>query len=224
MNKKIVTISLCALFLVIIGGISYAYFTASVTGNDTAKEVHAYAGTMTLKLDGTTIVSPSQNMLPGTSHTINFSVENTGSLTTTYELDMKEVYNDFATKSELVYSLKRNEEQILEEIEAPSIDAIILPAVVIDPQEIQNYELTINFKETGTDQNYNQNKTFSGKVQISGIDSSNYLQAKVLARSINTTEPELNSADPVTKVSESIATNQRVSLTSNISGNKTVGT
>ena len=58
----------------------------------------------------------------------------------------------------------------------------------------------------------NQNKTFSGKVQISGIDSSNYLQAEVLARSINTNEPDFTNGDPLYLTSKYINKNSAKDL------------
>ena len=194
-TKQIVMFSVLAFMLVLVVGTTYAYFTAKVIGNDEAKNTQVYAGIMSLKLDGTQELNAS-NMLPGVSKEVEFSVENTGTLTTTYELDMKEVYNDFANKEDLVYTLEQDGNVITTETETPSIDEILIPAVVIEPNEKQTYKLKLTFKETGEDQNSNQNKTFTGKIQISGIDSSNYLQAKVLARSINTQEPNLNSSDP----------------------------
>lgn len=103
-NKTVVTLSLCALALLIAGGISYAYFTASVIGNSEAKGVNVESGTMSLKLDGTKITSLN-GALPGAEHTINFSLENTGTLEATYSIDMINITNNFADKKDLVYSI-----------------------------------------------------------------------------------------------------------------------
>ena len=178
-TKQIVMFSVLAFMLVLVIGTTYAYFTAKVIGNDEAKNTQVYAGIMSLKLDGTQELNAS-NMLPGASKEVEFSVENTGTLTTTYELDMKEVYNDFSPKTDLVYTLEQDGAVILNETEAPSIDEVILPAVVINPGEKQIYKLKLTFKETGTNQNNNQNKTFTGKIQIDSADKSNYLAAKIL--------------------------------------------
>ena len=178
-TKQIVIFSVLAFMLVLVIGTTYAYFTAKVIGNDEAKDNQVYAGIMSLKLDGTQELNAS-NMLPGASKKVEFSVENTGTLTTTYELDMKEVYNDFANKEDLVYTLEQDNAIIKSNIEAPSKDDAILPAVVINPGEKQNYKLKLTFKETGTNQNNNQNKTFTGKIQIGSADKSNYLAAKIL--------------------------------------------
>ena len=220
-TKQIVMFSVLAFMLVLVVGTTYAYFTAKVIGNDEAKDNQVYAGIMSLKLDGTQELNAS-NMLPGATKEVEFSVENTGTLTTTYELDTKEVYNDFANKEDLVYTLEQDNVIIKSNIEAPSKDDAILPAVVINPGEKQTYKLKLTFKETGDDQNENQNKTFSGKVQINGIDSSNYLQAKVLARSINTNEPDLTGGDPVTLRSPTEEMTN-IQMLSSIKRNKTIG-
>ena len=178
-TKQIVMFSVLAFMLVLVVGTTYAYFTAKVIGNDEAKDNQVYAGIMSLKLDGTQELNAS-NMLPGATKEVEFSVENTGTLTTTYELDMKEVYNDFANKEDLVYTLEQDNAIIKSNIEAPSKDDAILPAVVINPGEKQIYKLKLTFKETGTNQNNNQNKTFTGKIQIDSADKSNYLAAKIL--------------------------------------------
>ena len=178
-NKKFILFSILSCLLILTIGTTYAFFTTNILGNSDAKSTQVYAGIMSLKLDGTTITS-ADGMYPGASHTIEFSVENTGTLTTTYELDMKEVYNDL-NNSYMVYTITKNDELVKEETVVPQIDDVLLPAVVIAPQEIENYKLTITYKNSDSLQNSDEGKSFSGRVQISGIDSSNYLQAKVLA-------------------------------------------
>ena len=220
-NKKFILFSILSCLLILTIGTTYAFFTTNILGNSDAKSTQVYAGIMSLKLDGTTITS-ADGMYPGASHTIEFSVENTGTLTTTYELDMKEVYNDL-NNSYMVYTITKNDELVKEETVVPQIDDILLPAVVIAPQEIDNYKLTITYKNSDSLQNSDEGKSFSGRVQISGIDSSNYLQAKVLARSINTNEPDYESPDPVAISNEEVLKDQEVSVNSLVNGNMSIG-
>lgn len=221
-NKKFILFSILSCLLILTIGTTYAFFTTNILGNSDAKSTQVYAGIMSLKLDGTTITS-ADGMYPGASHTIEFSVENTGTLTTTYELDMKEVYNDL-NNSYMVYTITKNDELVKEETVVPQIDDILLPAVVIAPQEIDNYKLTITYKNSDSLQNSDEGKSFSGRVQISGIDSSNYLQAKVLARSINANEPDLKSADPTLESLEYSAEENNSYVASTITGNRAIGT
>ena len=220
-NKKFILFSILSCLLILTIGTTYAFFTTNILGNSDAKLTQVYAGIMSLKLDGTTITS-ADGMYPGASHTIEFSVENTGTLTTTYELDMKEVYNDL-NNSYMVYTITKNDELVKEETVVPQIDDVLLPAVVIAPQEIDNYKLTITYKNSDSLQNSDEGKSFSGRVQISGIDSSNYLQAKVLARSINANEPDYESPDPVAISNEEVLKDQEVSVNSLVNGNMSIG-
>ena len=210
-NKKFILFSILSCLLILTIGTTYAFFTTNILGNSDAKSTQVYAGIMSLKLDGTTITS-ADGMYPGASHTIEFSVENTGTLTTTYELDMKEVYNDL-NNSYMVYTITKNDELVKEETVVPQIDDILLPAVVIAPQEIDNYKLTITYKNSDSLQNSDEGKSFSGRVQISGIDSSNYLQAKVLARSINTNKVDYSYGDPIKLTESQLSTNARAKKT-----------
>ena len=170
-NKTVVTLSLCALALLIAGGISYAYFTASVIGNSEAKGVNVESGTMSLKLDGTKITSLN-GALPGAEHTINFSVENTGTLEATYSLDMISVTNNFVDQSDLVYSItSTNNGRQKQTTLAPSSNQTILSGVKIAADEKQEYSLTLHFKETGDNQNDNQGKAFSGLIQLNATNN-----------------------------------------------------
>lgn len=165
LNKSVIILSLCALFLIISGGITYAYFTASVSGNDTAKAVEITTGTMALKLDGTTITSLN-NAYPGAYHTIKFSVENTGTLPVTYSLTMIDVENTFVN-NELIYSISStNSGGSINSAIAPLENTNLITNITIQPDVIQEYTMTLHFKETGSNQNSNQGALFSGKVQI----------------------------------------------------------
>ena len=126
---------------------------------------------MSLKLDGTKITSLN-GALPGAKHTINFSVENTGTLETTYSLDMINVTNNFADKNDLVYSVtSTNNGGQKQTTIASSSNQTILSGVKIAPAEIQEYSLTLHFKETGDNQNDNQGKAFSGLIQLNATNN-----------------------------------------------------
>lgn len=179
-NKKIVTLSLLMLLLIILGSTSYAYFTARITGNDTAERVVANAGTMSLEYDGTFITS-LENAIPGTSKTINFTVKNTGTLPATYAITMINVVNTFADKEDLVYEIEStNKGGTLYETVAPSKNGKILSPVIIEPGVTQEYTLTLHFKETYDNQNDNQGKTFGGLIQIRDINDVPTIEGEVV--------------------------------------------
>ena len=182
-NKKVISISFLALALFMLLAVSYAYFTATVTGNDKARKTTVTTGTMAVKLTGPTEVTTKENMVPGDSVSIEFSVENTGTVATYYNLDMIDVENTFVDKSDLVYSVKSDKGANKENTVAPSDKGTLIPNIRIEKGDTHSYTLTITFLETHSNQNSNQGKTFSGKVQISNIEGD------TLAAAILTTNP-----------------------------------
>ena len=202
-NKKIVIPALLILMLVVIGEVTYAYFTAGVEGNNEAKKAVAKTGIMSLQFDGTNIIS-LEGALPGAYHEIKFSVENTGTLETPYAIDFTEVTNTFVDKNDLVYQISssNNGGKVEKWTILPSENKTIIPVAVISKGETQEYTLTIHFKETGDNQNDNQGKIFTGKVQVNNLSHSNYLAANVLSRnSISANTPEYKSVYDASKTS-----------------------
>ena len=179
-NKKVVSISFLALALFMLLAVSYAYFTANVTGNESAKKTTVKTASMGLRLGGTKITE-LDNATPGTSHPITFTVTNTGNAETEYDLDIINVINTFATKSDLVYTIESNNgggATTKEEI-APSESGHLIEKIKIGVGVTQTYTLTLTFKETHSNQNDNQGKIFSGKIQINNTE--NELAAAILS-------------------------------------------
>ena len=71
-----------------------------------AKKVKVKTGTMALKLIGPKEEITAENMVPGDYKEIEFSVQNTGNVEATYNIDMINIINTFATKSDLVFSIE----------------------------------------------------------------------------------------------------------------------
>ena len=112
-NKKTAVIIAVITLLSFVIGISYAYFTTIVIGNDTASSNITTSGSLKLTYNGTDFIS-LENAIPGSTDSMTFSVKNTGTLpVTTYSVNFSNVINTFSLKSELVY-----------EIECTSSDAV----------------------------------------------------------------------------------------------------
>ena len=171
-NKKIISIAFLALALFMLLAVSYAYFTARVEGNEEAKEIKVNAGIMSVKLSGPDEIT-AEHLIPGQSVSISFQVENTGTVTAIYNLDMIEVTNNFDPTSDLVYTItSTNNGGHVKDKEAPTKNETLIRNILIQPREenIQEYTLTLLFKETKTNQDTNQEKTFEGKVQINNLE------------------------------------------------------
>lgn len=101
-DKKIYLGAGLAFLLLMTISLSYAYFSASVSGNDNAKDVVVNAGTLSLVYaDGPEI--KVENIRPGKTITKEVTVKNTGTLDTNYNIIWQSLINEI-TNNELVLS------------------------------------------------------------------------------------------------------------------------
>ena len=171
-DKKILFGTFIALLLLLTTGLSYAYFSASISGNENAKNVVVEAGTLSLVYtDGPEI--KAQNIKPGWSTTKEVSVKNTGTLDTNYNIIWQTLTNEI-TNNEMVISATCQRlnasgavEGTCESISQAAIsDMTIVKRVSIESGITHKYTFTILFKETNADQNTNQGKKFNGVLGI----------------------------------------------------------
>ena len=153
-------------------GLSYAYFSASVKGNENAKDMVVEAGTLSLVYtDGPEI--KVQNIKPGWSTTKEVSVKNNGTLGAYYNVIWQSLTNTISN-NELVLSAACQRlnsagtvEGTCESISQAAIsDMTIAKRVSIESGITHKYTFTILFKETNVDQNTNQGKKFNGVLGI----------------------------------------------------------
>ena len=171
-DKKILFGTFIALLLLLTTGLSYAWFSASISGNENAKNVVVEAGTLKLTYtDGPAI--NAQYIKPGWSTTKEVSVKNNGTLDTNYNVTWQSLTNTI-TNNELVLSATCQRlnasgtvEGTCESIpQAPISDMTIAKKISIESGITHKYTFTILFKETNADQNYNQGKEFNGVLGI----------------------------------------------------------
>ncbi len=171
-DKKILFGTFIALLLLLTTGLSYAYFSASISGNENAKDMVVEAGTLSLVYtDGPAI--NAQHIKPGWTTTKTVSVKNNGTLDAYYNVIWQTLTNTI-TKNELVLSATCQRlnasgtvEGTCESIsQAPISDMTIAKKISIESGITHKYTFTILFKETNADQNYNQGKEFNGVLGI----------------------------------------------------------
>ena len=171
-DKKILFGTFIALLLLLTTGLSYAYFSASINGNENAKNVVVEAGTLSLVYtDGPEI--KVENIRPGKTITKEVLVKNTGTLDTAYNIVWQELTNEIIN-DELVLSAtceRVNSEGIVDGtcnsiLQAPISSNTIKKNISIESGITHKYTFTITFKETNSNQNYNQGKKFSGVLGI----------------------------------------------------------
>ena len=173
-DKDKMTLFVTGIFLLLImtTGLSYAYFSASVKGNENAKDMVVEAGTLSLVYtDGPEI--KVQNIKPGWSTTKEVSVKNNGTLGAYYNVIWQSLTNTISN-NELVLSAtcqRLNASGTVEGTcnaisQAPISDMTIAKKISIESGITHKYTFTILFKETNANQNYNQGKKFSGVLGI----------------------------------------------------------
>ena len=179
-DKKYIYITLTIVFLLAALGISYAWFNAVIKGNDTAKEQTVTTGNLELTFtDDTEVTLP--NAVPGDSYTKTISVKNTGTLDAKYNLVWQELTNEI-TKDELVIeaTCKRlnssgTEEGTCESIsQTPIKSNTIKKNISIEPSVTHEYTIKVTFIDTGSLQDYNKKKSFSGKLGINEYKAPNF--------------------------------------------------
>ena len=171
-DKKILFGTFIALLLLLTTGLSYAWFSASISGNENAKNVVVESGTLSLVYtDGPEI--KVQNIKPGWSTTKEVSVKNTGTLEANYNIIWQSLTNEI-TNNEMVISATCERfnsagtvEGTCESISQAAIsDMTIAKKISIESGITHKYTFTVLFKETNADQNTNQGKKFNGVLGI----------------------------------------------------------
>ena len=181
-DKDKMTLFVTGMFLLLImtTGLSYAYFSASVKGNENAKDMVVEAGTLSLVYtDGPEI--KVQNIKPGWSTTKEVSVKNNGTLDTNYNIIWQSLTNEVAN-NEMVISATCQRlnasgtvEGTCESISQAAIsDMTIAKKINIEAGITHKYTFTILFKETNADQNTNQGKKFNGVLGIEEYKAPNF--------------------------------------------------
>ncbi len=171
MNKYIKPLTLVIAFLILslVTVASFAYFTASVQGNDNAYDTVITTGEMALMLNDGEQVGLN-NAIPGDSVTKEFSVKNTGTVETTYDVYFSELLNKFEDKNDLVYTLISDNgctNGIEKIVPSESNDeSKMVSSCTINPNQTHNYTLTITFKNDGTNQDDNKGKQFKTKIAV----------------------------------------------------------
>ena len=169
-KKKVILIVLLAIILVVgvTVGYSFAYFTSSMINTTTPTNTAITTGSMAIEFtDGPEITL--ENAIPGSYVEKTFSVKNIGTLDTMYDIYMSDLVNNFADKTDLVYTLTSSNGANVNETQVPSSSAKIVSNQAIAVDETQNYTLRIEFKETNDNQDDNKGKQFSTIIRVNEV-------------------------------------------------------
>ncbi len=210
MNKNKLSIILASIGIILVCILmimsTYAYFTINVDGDGKDIELTTFDKNTTIVYKDTSNVS-MVNAYTGDEIVKTFSIENTSNYNLYYDIYLKNVVNNFETKSDLVYTLNSNDAGYREESIIPSKDDKIASQILIKPFTKHDYELKITFKKTNYDQNNNMNKTFSSNIFVTGsninVNESIYKSNTILEHMI--TRVTNNSDNGIFKTNNSIS-------------------
>ena len=172
MKDKKIYIMLVVSILITAIGVSLAFFTLNIVGNEDAKDIVITTGDLKLLLTDGSAVSLS-DAKPGDSVTKTITVKNTGTKEVSYNLVWQELVNGI-TNNELIVdgtcknlNLSNTEDGTCSAISKKAVkEGNITSNIQIKPGYTHEYVVRVTFKDTGTLQNYNLNKSFTGKIGI----------------------------------------------------------
>ncbi len=163
---KELTLVISILIITLASFASYAYFTADVQGNDTAANNVITTGNMEITYEDGNVIGTTNNMIPGDSIEKHFSVKNTGTVDSVYDLYLNNVINTFNTREDLVYELISENGANINQTTCPNLNSKIASAIQIGVGQTHNYTLKITFKNEDKVQDDNQGALFSAKVDL----------------------------------------------------------
>ena len=176
-QKIILSVTGIFLVLLILVGLTYAYFLTQIRGNTNNKNISVTTANLALEYgDGNGLITGT-NIIPGTTLTTKtFIVENNGNISVEYGVYLEELINEFERTSDLELTVTCESS-----VTSPSqktcdgYDGVMLTengqlvTNTIDVGETQLYRLTLNYVETNTDQSVDMKKRVEAKVQIYGL-------------------------------------------------------
>ena len=188
-QKIIVSVTGIFLVLLILVGLTYAYFLTKIKGNENNKSISVTTANLLLEYaDVNDELITDGAVEPGKTWTKTFVATNKGNKTVTYGVALENVVNTLERKEDLVYTLECKQYSktgfsidktnktvtgtisgtcngVSEETTFPSIGTILVQNDIAD-DKAQVYTLVVTYKEMNVDQSVDMNKTFSAKANI----------------------------------------------------------
>ena len=87
---------------------------------------------------------------------------------------MSDIVNEFNPSSDLVYTIEKNNEKLVDEMIVPTKDSYILKNITVPAKSKDTYKITFKFKDTNQNQNNQMSKTFRARIVIEAVRASNW--------------------------------------------------
>ena len=204
-NKKLFYGLFLVSAFVITSGLSYAFFSSTIQGNDKAETLSVSTTELKLKFTDGKYVELIEAM-PGSSVTKTFSVENTGTETGYYKINWQEFNNkidndelqvEFTCKS---YKGSTESGTCSNLTREAAYNRDLKSNIEIASGIRHEYTLKLTFMDTNQNQNENQGKSFSGVLRVEGDDAgweknctnNNSLRCKILSDNTLTSDSSID--------------------------------
>ena len=168
-KNKITILIIVSIIIISLLSVSYAIFTPVM------KEISDITTITSGELE-LTISDGDENIVngvigPGVTLTKTFTIRNSGTYTTTYDLYLSEVYNTFIDQENLVYELIGTDGGCSKaQAQAPSKSEKLNEACAIEVGETHQYTLNITYiDDPDHDQSENIGKQFGGKLKLNEV-------------------------------------------------------
>src|SRR5574344_972713 len=189
-EKKVIIYSIIGMLLLKGIGITYAYFSAQITGNESSATISTTSGTMTIVYDNGSGILTSSNITPDATPFATKTFTVTGNNTTDkimpYTLSLIIDNNTFVGYTDADDNLHQSLTYSLESVNTSGSGEVVpaftgnnVPTVkgtynfgsgyfVNGTNKVHTYTLKIYFLENNMDQSNNMNKAFSAHIGITG--------------------------------------------------------
>lgn len=180
-RRKLIIVSIIGIFLtlVIMIGLTYAYYLTQISDNTSTKSISVTTQYLSLLYGDGNAEIVATNIFPGEDiASKTFTVTNTGNaLVEDYVVVLEDVINNFVLREDIVYTLNcvsvnKNTGNVSGTCKGVSTETPFPRnnSVIVTNDIARNirheYTLTVHFKETDTDQSIDMNKILSAKVNI----------------------------------------------------------
>ena len=174
-------------FILMLSGVSYAYFVSKVNNNESASTIAGEAANLELEFKEGSNQINGNGIFPGWSDTKTFTVKNNSSITLAYKFKIYDLTNNIVTKS-IYYELTGNQGENIPKQLLGTTNRDISGSIIIGPHMTHSYTLTVYYENLDIDQSADKGKTFSFKI---GIESAkNYINDYQLVEYIESSGEE----------------------------------
>ena len=204
-DKKILYGMFLTFTFILVTGLTYAFFSQTITGNDVAETVNVTTTELKLNfIDGKYI--ELKEAMPGSSVTKTFNVENTGTEIGYYKINWQEFNNkidndelqvEFTCKS---YKGSTESGTCSNLTREAAYNRDLKSNIEIASGIRHEYTLKLTFMDTNQNQNDNQGKSFSGVLRVEGDEAgwengctnNNSLRCKILSDNTLTSDSSID--------------------------------